>query len=51
MYISTKIYMISIHAPRKGSDEILSVSQAWTKISIHAPRKGSDGEEEQKKEQ
>ena len=35
--------IISIHAPRKGSD-ISGIYSACsgTKISIHAPRKGSD---------
>ena len=36
------IIKISIHAPRKGSDQ---APKKWidpAKISIHAPRKGSD---------
>ncbi len=35
--------IISIHAPRKGSDLIASVGRKrMLEISIHAPRKGSD---------
>ena len=35
--------MISIHAPREGSDIRLTIWQAVGPISIHAPREGSDG--------
>ena len=36
---------ISIHAPRKGSDDTVPVTALNPEgISIHAPRKGSDGE-------
>ena len=34
--------MISIHAPREGSDIRLTIWQAVGQISIHAPREGSD---------
>ena len=35
--------VISIHAPREGSDTA-TASNCWsTEISIHAPREGSDG--------
>ena len=35
--------VISIHAPREGSDTIHPpLSSCWNKISIHAPREGSD---------
>ena len=35
--------IISIHAPRTGSDEALfAIARAITRISIHAPRTGSD---------
>ena len=33
---------ISIHAPRKGSDEVVGDIRPVNDISIHAPRKGSD---------
>ena len=33
---------ISIHAPREGSDTVVSVPPNVRKISIHAPREGSD---------
>ena len=33
---------ISIHAPRKGSDDDKQAHEFDIKISIHAPRKGSD---------
>ena len=33
---------ISIHAPRKGSDDISKLTDEQILISIHAPRKGSD---------
>ena len=41
---STTIYevMISIHAPRMGSDKIQNSTLSCKKISIHAPRMGSD---------
>ena len=36
--------MISIHAPREGSDDFVnSLLGATVSISIHAPREGSDG--------
>ena len=35
--------VISIHAPRTGSDEMREEKQKQFKISIHAPRTGSDG--------
>ena len=34
--------MISIHAPRAGSDTVNRQSSIFRKISIHAPRAGSD---------
>ena len=34
--------MISIHAPREGSDVFLSQALVDILISIHAPREGSD---------
>ena len=34
--------MISIHAPRAGSDIDLAVNVVRHQISIHAPRAGSD---------
>ncbi len=34
--------IISIHAPRTGSDRRLTAYGGWLKISIHAPRTGSD---------
>ena len=34
--------VISIHAPRVGSDKLISVKPTRHKISIHAPRVGSD---------
>ena len=35
--------MISIHAPREGSDIIVLICKdIWVNISIHAPREGSD---------
>ena len=34
--------MISIHAPREGSDEIWLHEGLTMQISIHAPREGSD---------
>ena len=36
------LHLISIHAPRRGSDKIRAVRQQLKKISIHAPRRGSD---------
>ena len=41
---SSNIGLISIHAPRMGSDAnaIRAVLQARNRISIHAPRMGSD---------
>ena len=35
--------VISIHAPRTGSDTIADFARAALNISIHAPRTGSDG--------
>ena len=35
---------ISIHAPREGSDILISTVPGDTNISIHAPREGSDGQ-------
>ena len=36
-------HIISIHAPREGSDTINGKAvKEYTKISIHAPREGSD---------
>ena len=35
--------MISIHAPRTGSDQIINNGKEPLTISIHAPRTGSDG--------
>ncbi|AUD75150.1 hypothetical protein NRBB11_1425 [Bifidobacterium breve] len=37
------VSMISIHAPRMGSDETQKPLSALCRISIHAPRMGSDG--------
>ena len=34
--------MISIHAPREGSDGLNSAAAQREYISIHAPREGSD---------
>ena len=34
--------VISIHAPREGSDKILAEVLLLRNISIHAPREGSD---------
>ena len=34
--------IISIHAPREGSDRIIREMRQATGISIHAPREGSD---------
>ena len=36
---------ISIHAPRGGSDVLVSWDNSDQSISIHAPRGGSDGME------
>ena len=36
--------LISIHAPRTGSDRLASAVSTLLMISIHAPRTGSDGE-------
>ena len=36
------VFMISIHAPREGSDSAVRGQVRWTAISIHAPREGSD---------
>ena len=38
--VATK--MISIHAPREGSDRLTAARRRETDISIHAPREGSD---------
>ena len=38
-----KITIISIHAPREGSDGYELDWNAKIEISIHAPREGSDG--------
>ncbi len=35
--------LISIHAPRRGSDSLKTTVPALYVISIHAPRRGSDG--------
>ena len=37
-----KWVVISIHAPREGSDQIVQLFSQIRKISIHAPREGSD---------
>ncbi len=34
--------LISIHAPRTGSDQIPEYAKNCERISIHAPRTGSD---------
>ena len=34
--------MISIHAPREGSDDLAAEVTRLQGISIHAPREGSD---------
>ena len=39
----TRLKLISIHAPRTGSDYILQDIVDVSQISIHAPRTGSDG--------
>ena len=39
---SNRCLMISIHAPRVGSDLIITISTLRISISIHAPRVGSD---------
>ena len=36
--------IISIHAPRKGSDGLMRPVEVGSEISIHAPRKGSDSD-------
>ncbi len=36
------VYLISIHAPRAGSDQMSTEIPSTTTISIHAPRAGSD---------
>ena len=43
-----QIILISIHAPRVGSDWDANVSILRPDISIHAPRVGSDGKGKQK---
>ncbi len=35
-------FLISIHAPREGSDVSIGAFVNIAKISIHAPREGSD---------
>ena len=37
-------WLISIHAPREGSDEQKNARPDFLPISIHAPREGSDGQ-------
>ena len=45
-YIVFDEYMlISIHAPRVGSDQKLEIDYKAVRISIHAPRVGSDVEQ------
>ena len=45
-HAKTGIAVISIHAPREGSDLIVQAAQeVQVMISIHAPREGSDGGE------
>ena len=39
-----KLEMISIHAPREGSDPRYKLDRGRVVISIHAPREGSDYE-------
>ena len=36
------IHVISIHAPREGSDNNVTINLVTQGISIHAPREGSD---------
>ena len=36
------ILVVSIHAPRMGSDNIKTGLLGWDEVSIHAPRMGSD---------
>ena len=36
------VTLISIHAPRTGSDQTFRTKVAESLISIHAPRTGSD---------
>ena len=40
--VAQRSRVISIHAPRVGSDDNLGIAGATTEISIHAPRVGSD---------
>ena len=41
-----KYIVISIHAPREGSDGLHAPTHSKKHISIHAPREGSDCGEE-----
>ena len=43
MEIPNNCIIISIHAPRTGSDIDYIMQRLAKKISIHAPRTGSDG--------
>ena len=43
--------LISIHAPREGSDALALHDVVGFVISIHAPREGSDGNEQSLKKQ
>ena len=40
----SRLPLISIHAPREGSDNMFTDIYAIKDISIHAPREGSDHE-------
>ena len=40
--MTVSAYVISIHAPREGSDEFAQPGRQGGGISIHAPREGSD---------
>ena len=42
LHLRAFLFLISIHAPRTGSDEISVCMCIPTSISIHAPRTGSD---------
>ena len=42
-FVSAVVFLISIHAPREGSDTVALDVTVLGDISIHAPREGSDG--------
>ena len=41
-FVSAVVFLISIHAPREGSDTVALDVTVLGDISIHAPREGSD---------